>query len=212
MAVAGYALLGVLALILLALCVPVRFGAAYRTDEKPGAWLAWAFLKFDLVQAAEKRESAPKPPREKKPPKRPERGAQKPPLEFSEQLGLVVDLLGSVKGGAGLLIRSFRLYRIRLHLVVAGEDAAGTAISYGKVNAAVYSAYALAQSFLRMNRPDIDIRPDFVSGRGLVDFEARGRLLPLAALAAGLRIGAAFLVKTIKRRHNEAKPREGSGG
>ena len=216
MEVVGWALLCVPALLLLALCVPVRFGAAYRTGERPRAWLAWLFLKLDLTSVGEKGQKPPKKPKKPKEPKPPkEKPAGKKPLEFSEQLGLIVDLLASLKGAAGMVVRNFKLYKIRLFLVVAGEDAAETAIRYGRVNAAVYGAYAAAKNFLRIGRPEIEIRPDFISGEALVDFEARGRLVPLVAVWAGLRAGLTFLKKTLRRRR-EAKeqappPKEPAG-
>lgn len=198
MAIVGYVLLGILAAILLLLCIPVRFILRYCTGKTPVGVLRWLFFQIDLLKAAErktidvdtraKEETAPRPKKEKK------------PLEFSRMLGSVADLLSSLKGGAGMIIRRFRIYRVRLSMVVAGEDAAETAVDYGKCNAAVYSAYALAKNFLNLKNPEIEIRPDFVSGKGSVDFEMRGRLLPIVALGAAVRIFAAFLVKTIQRK------------
>ncbi len=198
MAIVGYVLLGILAAVLLLLCVPVRLILRYRTGKAPVGVLRWLFFQVDLLKAAErktadtetraKKEAKPRPPKEKK------------PLEFSRMLGVAADLLSSLKGGAGMLVRRFRIYRVRLSMVVAGEDAAETAVDYGKCNAAVYSAYALAKNFLNLKNPEIEIRPDFVSEKGSVDFEMRGRLMPIVALAAAARIFAAFLVKTIHRK------------
>lgn len=197
-AVVGYILLGILAAILLLLCVPVRLILRYCTGKTPVGVLRWLFFQIDLLKAAErktidvdtsaKEQTKPHPAKEKK------------PLEFSRMLGLIADLLSSLKGGARMIVRRFRIYRVRLSMIVAGEDAADTAIDYGKCNAAVYSAYALAKNFMNLKNPEIEIRPDFVSGNGSVDFEMRGRLMPIVALAAAARIFAAFLVKTIHRK------------
>ena len=91
-------------------------------------------------------------------------------------------------------------------MVVAGEDAADTAMAYGRVNAVVYTAYALALGFLRIEKPDIQIRPDFTAEEGKVDFASRARLTPLVALGAAIRIGCAFLVKTMRRKHAQEPP------
>ncbi len=197
-AVVGYVLLGILAAILLLLCVPVRLILRYCTGKTPVGVLRWLFFQIDLLKAAE-RKTTDVDTRAKKADK-PHPKKEKKPLEFSQMLGIVADLLSSLKGGAGMVVRRFRIYRVRLSMIVAGEDAADTAIDYGKCNAAVYSAYALAKNFMNLKNPEIEIRPDFVSGNGSVDFEMRGRLMPIVALVAAVRIFAAFLVKTIHRK------------
>lgn len=215
MAVVGYVLLGLLCALILALCIPVRFFAHYKTDDPIKAELRWLLFKFDLTEVADKKSGKPKkPPKPKKPkkkkPKKPE-NAKDNPKEFSDILGIVLDLLQSLGGGLGMIVRNFKIYRTRLHMTVAEEDAAMTAIAYGRVNAAVYSAYAVAGGFLNLKPPDIQIRPDFTTDRGSVDFEARGRLIPIVTVAAVIRIGCVFLVKTLKRTmiNNEDKDKLG---
>ncbi len=198
MAIVGYVLLGILVTVFLLLCIPVRLILRYQTDKHPIGQLRWLFFRFNLIKAVqEKTKQTEQPaPKEKKPPPKKE----KKPLEFSKLIGTVTDLLASLKGGAAMIIRGFRIYRLRLTMVVAEEDAAQTAVNYGKCNAAIYSAYALATHFLNLCDPEIDIRPDFVSEKSFVDFEMRGRLLPITVLIAAIRIFASFLVKTIQRK------------
>lgn len=198
MAIVGYVLLGILAAVLLLLCVPVRLILLYCTGKAPVGVLRWLFFQVDLLKAAE-RKTADTETRAKKA-ENLQSKKEKKPLEFSRTLGIAADLLSSLKGGAGMIVRRFRIYRVRLSMIVAGEDAAETAVDYGKCNAAVYSAYALAKNFLNLKNPEIEIRPDFVSEKGSVDFEMRGRLMPIIVLAAVARIFAAFLVKTIHRK------------
>jgi len=197
-AIVGYVLLGILAAVLLLLCVPVRLILLYCTGKAPVGVLRWLFFQVDLLKAAE-RKTADTETRAKKA-ENLQSKKEKKPLEFSRTLGIAADLLSSLKGGAGMIVRRFRMYRVRLSMIVAGWDAAETAVDYGKCNAAVYSAYALAKNFLNLKNPEIEIRPDFVSEKGSVDFEMRGRLMPIIVLAAAARIFAAFLVKTIHRK------------
>jgi hypothetical protein len=197
-AIVGYVLLGILAAVLLLLCVPVRLILLYCTGKAPVGVLRWLFFQVDLLKAAE-RKTADTETRAKKA-ENLQSKKEKKPLEFSRTLGIAADLLSSLKGGAGMIVRRFRIYRVRLSMIVAGGDAAETAVDYGKCNAAVYSAYALAKNFLNLKNPEIEIRPDFVSEKGSVDFEMRGRLMPIIVLAAAARIFAAFLVKTIHRK------------
>lgn len=198
MAIVGYVLLGILAIIFLLLCIPVRLILRYQTGIEPVGQLRWLFFRIDLLKVVQEKTKEPQKqePKEKKP--APKKG--KKPLAFSHMLGSILDLLASLKGGVGMIVRGFRLYRVRLLMVVAGEDAAQTAVEYGTCNAMIYSAYALAKNFLNLCNPEIDIRPNFVSEESSVDFEMRGWLLPITLLGAALRIFASFLVKTIQRK------------
>lgn len=199
MGVVGAVLLTVIATVLLLLCIPVRLVVHYQTAKRPIGQLRWLFFRINLLKAMEKKTKQEKHPAQKK--KKPEKKKEKKPLEFSHSIGTVVDLLGSLKGGAAMIVRGFRIYRLRLTMVVAGEDAAETAVDYGKCNTIIYSSYALATHFLNLCNPDIDIRPDFVSEKSSVDFEMRGMLLPITVLIAALRIFVSFLVKTIQRKN-----------
>lgn len=200
----GYSLLGILGLLVLLLCIPVSLGLHYYTGEPPQAYLRWLFLRFDLknLQKTKAKKRIVKEVPTAKPMEEP---ARRSPMEFTELMAAVLDLLSAAKDGAGFLIRRFRLFGVRLHMTVAEGDAAETAIAYGKVNAAVYGGYAFAKGFLNMADPDIQIRPDFTQDKGIVDFELHGRLLPIHAIAAAGRIGMVFLVKTIRRKKREAQ-------
>lgn len=195
--------LGILGGLLLALAIPVRAIVLWRTKSAPRVTLRWLFLKYEVFPQPEKppktkRKKKPAKPRKKKPPKKKPPTAETPE-DFSKQLGIVVDLLVAAKGALGFLIRRFRFYRIRLDMIVAREDAASTAIAYGRVNAAVYGAYAAAKNAFNLGTPEISIRPNFTAGKGDVKLEIGARLSPLAALGAALRGGGCFLLRTVKR-------------
>lgn len=201
----GLTLLGLLAVLLLLLCIPVSILLDYRTDEPPRARLCWLFLHYDLLKEEPPKKKKPqkaKPEPEKKEPQKKEK-AKRSPEEFSTLLGTVLDLLSSATGALKTFIRHFRLY-VRLHMTVAADDAAETALAYGRVNAGVYAAYAFAAGFLNVGKPEIEIKPDFLSERGTVDFSLRGSMVPIIAAGAGLRAGWTFLLKTIKRRRAES--------
>lgn len=199
MAIVGYALLGAVAAIVLLLCIPAGVSVRYRTGDPPEAWLRWLWMKLDLTELSPPKEKEqPKAEKSKQTQKAP---AKKQPSQFTEQLGVAIDLLSSLGGGAGLVVRRFRIYLLRLHFVVAEDDAAQTAIAYGRVNAAVYTVYAAAGRLFNLAPPDIEIRPDFTTEEGSVDFELRGRLMPIVAVAAGIHIGCAFLIKVLKRKN-----------
>lgn len=190
--------LGVLALLILLLLIPVRVAAVWDGDLR--VTLLWLFLRFQVFPKPDKKpgkgpKKKPKPPKEKKREAPAKKGA---PEELSKQMGLWLDLLGAAKGAAGFLIRRLRL-KIKLDMVVARGDAARTAIAYGQMNAAVYGAYAVAQNLFRLAPPEISIRPDFTAESGSARLEAEGALTPMAVLGAAIKGGFSFLARTIRR-------------
>ena len=112
-----------------------------------------------------------------------------------------MDVLASVKGAAGFLLRNIRFYNIRLDMIVAKENAAETAIAYGKANAMVYGAYATAKNFLRIEPPEIYIRPNFTAGQGDTILEVHGKLTPWAAIGS-LIIGIITFIKRSRKAKN----------
>lgn len=189
----------VLALLAGLLAVPLRGEVLWRSASPPRITLRWLFFKIRVFPLPEK----PKKPQKKKK-KKPPAPAQKPEPKKPKKkldpsnLGLVVDLLASVKGAMGFLLRNFRFYKIRLDMIVAKENAAATAIAYGKANAMVYGAYAAAQNFLRLETPEIHIRPNFTAGQGDTILEVHGKLTPWAAIGS-LLLGIVTFIKRSRR-------------
>ena len=219
MAVVGFVLLAILALLLLLLCIPIVGSARFGSDAQDEAYVRWLFYRRRLL-------GRKKPLRPKKKQEQPQKQAPAAPAgrekkDFSAVIGMAIDFAASLGGGAKMLLRHVRVYRVRLRVVVAEDDAAQTAITFGRMNALVYSAYTAAQGLLNLKKPDILITPDFMAQEGSWQFEARGRLLPIVAAAAAVRIGAAFLVKTVKRqavrekvktrREQASQPKAGTG-
>lgn len=208
MAIIGYILLGLLGLLFVLLLIPVKLVVNYVTGQPASAYVRWLFIKYDFLKedtqlVKEKPKAERKAGREGD---EKQKTAKKSPMEFSELVGTILDIISVSYRPAGRFIKKFRIYRLHIHMVVAEGDAAETALAYGKVSAAIYTAYALACNFLNLGKPDISIMPDFTKEEGRVDFELRGRLLPIYALDTGIRIAYAFLVKTIKRRQRREEP------
>ena len=201
------------------LCIPVGLRAAYRTGEPPRLELCWLWLRVDLVGLAQRQAAAPQKGKAKSPGKKRTKAPRPPKTaeEFCGQLELLRDLLGAARAGAALLLRHLKVTRLRLHLAVAGEDAAQTAIRYGQVNGAVYSLYTLARRLVRMVPPDISIRPDFLAEAFWMDLELRLRLRPLWALAAAVYTAGNFLTRALRRKQapppvKPAEPMEKQAG
>lgn len=187
-------------LLLVLLLIPVRGIVLWRTKSHPKVTLRWLFFQYTVYPRKTRPKKRPEKKRPEKPPRKEKKTpAPKTPEEFSKQLGLIVDLLASGKGMASFVLRRFKFYKVKLDMIVAREDAARTAIAYGRVNAVVYGIYAVAKNFLRLGHPEISIRPNFTAEEGDAKLELRGSLTPLAALGAAFVGGGGFLLRTIKR-------------
>ena len=62
------------------------------------------------------------------------------------------------------MARHIRLKTFSLEIAVSTEDAAETAVQYGKVCSAVYPAASVVVSSTACSQYTVDIRPDFDSG------------------------------------------------
>ena len=182
----------VLALLVGLLAVPWRGEVLWRSASLPRITVRWLFLKVRVFPRPEKKRKKPKKAKKKKPaPAAPKPEPKKPKKKIDpSNLGLVVDVLASVKGAAGFL-----------DMIVAKENAAETAIAYGKANAMVYGAYATAKNFLRIEPPEIYIRPNFTAGQGDTILEVHGKLTPWAAIGS-LIIGIITFIKRSRKAKN----------
>lgn len=191
----------IIALFVLLLCIPMRLIVRYRTSFPARAYLQWLFMKHDLTGdeiSPAKRKKKKKKPKEKAASTAPKK--RESPQVFANQLGIITDLVVSlVKDHLRKLVRKIRIYKLELNMLVGGEDAAQTAITYGQVNAAVYSAYGLAGRVFNMAQPKIDIRPCFTSEESDIFFELRARLLPLFLIRYAVFAAAQFLVRVLRR-------------
>lgn len=167
---AGVLLLVLLALVLILLLVPVtaliRFAEGrfslragllglsipILTDNAPAPWLQ---KLLDRPQKPKRKKSAA-------PPEKPAVQKQKGP---GEKLRLTVDELCTLAGGAGHFLRAvlgaLRITQIRLYLPVHGEDAAQTAIRYGKMQAWLHGALGVLNNVFRLEFQECRLDPDY---------------------------------------------------
>ncbi|MCI8554244.1 MAG: DUF2953 domain-containing protein [Clostridiales bacterium] len=105
-------------------------------------------------------------------------------------------LASLVVEGARGLARITVIDRLFLEIRVAGEDAAQTAVDYGKVCAAVYPALALVESVMRVRQKEVSVHPDFMAEKGTVCFDLKAHAALLPALLLGLRLIMRLAVHT----------------
>ncbi len=190
---------GLLALIFILLLIPARLLAKYEEDglHISGKWLFW---KVTLYPPPEKQ----KKPEEEKPSKpEPKPQKKKRKLLAEEVIDGFIDYVARCRGGLRLIFRSLRIRRLRIDWTVAGEDAAECAVHYGRVCAYLGTALAVARNFIRIQRTEFCVRPDFLAEEETFHAEAEARLTPLMALLGGGGIGLGLLRKWLSDRKKE---------
>lgn len=186
----------VLLLIFLLLFLPVRL--YINSEPELTVVVKYLWFKKGILPKGEK--PAKKAPREKKPKKKPKKKAkEKRALSYTlqELLELTRILLRRTTPAVRRLLRRTSLAKLRLRMIVAGNDAAETAIKFAKVNGQVFSAVALIKQVIRLNAEEIEILPGFGVAKGETSYSGELRLIPLAMLAAGAQIAFWGLVSAL---------------
>lgn len=81
--------------------------------------------------------------------------------------GAVLEICRLAKEAIRRMKLRLRVKRLECRIVYGSADAAQTAITYGRINAAVYSLIGFAGNYLSLDNIGVDIRPDFESARFL---------------------------------------------
>ena len=229
----GWIILGVIVLVIaLILWFPVRIGLAYG-EEGFSCWLKILFWKIpffprknegekELTPRQKRREARKKARREKKKAKAKEKEDAKPAKPPKEKKKKTIqewaELILLIAQSGGKLTKrfwkGFRVNDLSLQMAVAGGDAAETAITYGKINAAVYSSYALAERVVTLRRTHIQIVPDFLSEESRMEVSGElffrvGTLL-VAVFSGGFFFLKNFLAKSKKEKETEQDKAEQS--
>lgn len=211
----GWIILGIIALVIgILLWFPIRVGLS----SGEGGFALWVKLMFYTIHIlpkaekeetprqaehrkrrdaqkklkSEKKKAARKKKKESSKEEKPPKEKQKKTLQ--EWLRLI--RLFAQSGGrlARRFWKGFRIDHLTLQMAIAGGDAAQTAIAYGKINAAVYSAYSVIEQVITLRKTDIRIVPDFLSEQSRT--EISGELFfRVGTLLAALFSGGIFLLK-----------------
>lgn len=183
-----YILLGLLALLLILLLVPLRFCMEYSGEVTAG--LSYLFFKFRLLP----REPVKKA--EKKAAKEAEKETRKEENLFSRTareeglasaFGLAAQSIRSAVERFLPLFRRLVVERLYLDVTVAAADAAKTATEYGAVCAAVFPLRGFLGGVMTFSREHLVITPDFSGKESRVKLLLRVRLRPIFIVGAAIR-------------------------
>lgn len=184
--------LAVLALLILILLIPIR--VVFYTKPEITAKLRYLLLEKQLYPFAEKKKAkAPKPQKEKT--EKEEKPKKKGfPLSAKETVSLLPKAFSRLITPVKKLLRRTTIANFSLEMTVAGDDAADTAIKFGKTNAAVVNGIALIDRIFTLRAKRIDIIPGFESGENSFEISGEVRAVPLAVLIAAVSLGINLLI------------------
>lgn len=221
---AWWIVLGILAFLLLLLLLPVHVSLRYRDGLQ--VRVRYAFVSLCVYPRPEK------PAKTKKKKQKAEKAAGSGPAAGKEEpegmLAQLEELLkedgvsavaaylqSMAKLAADVLRRALRVIvvdRLEARLIVVGEDAAETAVRYGKICAAVFPAQAVLETVMKVRRRQIGVEPGFLQEKSSAAVELRAHVLPLRALAATAGLLVRWLVNTVRQESSKepaAKPTAG---
>lgn len=220
-----YIILGIIALIVLLFCIKFSVTASY--DESFTLDIRWLFLKFRIYpQSEEKKAKREAKKAKKKAKKKPEKEKTKEKKkeettepktnifkQFYENQGFdaTVELIRTAAARLGgfmkRLYKAFTIENLVLLLKVSsGDDAAQSAIKYGKVCSAVYPSLGFICSNMKVKKYDVNVVPDFISGENSACFKLSLSVRPIkltnAAIALAFSLVFKVLIKLLKGSKN----------
>lgn len=201
-----YILLAIIVLIAAVLSIKVSLIADYSKSFHLN--VKYLFLDIPVYPQGEKK---PKKEKEKKeeetPPAEEEQKAKKggpnPIKTFmnnegvSGVIGLINDAVRILKGFFGSIFRHVVFDQLFLTIVVAGRDAADTAIKYGRVSSAVFPQLGYICSHMKVKEYDADVSPDFLADVSTAEFHFKISFRPIFLVGAALALAVKLLFKVV---------------
>lgn len=199
-----YILLGIALFVALVMFIPITLRASYK--EKFWCAVYIGFVKLQLVPAKPKKEKkkkvkkqTPKTEQSKKPTEK------KPSLIKKYGIEWLLNLIKRVAELAVSALQDFfshiLIKKFSLSISVAGDDAADTAIKYGKYCAVVYPAVGTIVRVVKCKGYGVDINPNFSEKAETeinFDFVARVFVFRLVALVVKHGIKGLKLLAEVK--------------
>lgn len=199
-----YILLGIALFVALVMFIPITLRASYK--EKFWCAVYIGFVKLQLVPAKPKKEKKKKVKKQTPKTKQTKKATEKKP-SLIKKYGIEW-LLNLIKRVAELAVSALQdffshilIKKLSLSISVAGDDAADTAIKYGKYCAVVYPAVGTIVRAVKCKGYGVDINPNFSEKAETeinFDFVARVFVFRLVALAVKHGIKGLKLLAEVK--------------
>lgn len=215
---AWWIVLGILAFVLLLLLLPVHVSLRFRDELE--VRVRYAFVSLRVYprpeKPAKKKKKAARAGRRAKKQEPEEKLSQIEKLLKEDGVGAVVEYLQSVaKLAVDALRRALRVIvvdRLETRLIVVGEDAAETAVLYGKICAAVYPAQAVLETVMKVRRRQVCVEPGFLQEKSSAAVDLRAHVQPLRLLVAAAGLLVRWLVNTVRQESAKEAASKGAAG
>ena len=220
--IALYIILAVIALIVILFSIKVSVTAVY--DETFTLDVKWLFIKLRIYPEDEEKrakkeakkaekEQKKKNPKKEKPKKEKTEESASPKSNifrdfynnqgFAATVNLIRTAAAQLGGFLKGVYRAFVIENLTVLLrVSAGDDAAQTAIKYGKVCSAVYPAMGFICSNMKVKQYDANVVPDFISAENTATFKLSLSVRPIkltnAVIVLAFRLIFKVLLKLLK--------------
>lgn len=207
--------------LLIALLLSTKVLLHIRYEESLTVYLRVLFVKIRLYPSKKEKKKYPhsmskrkaqkikdslqKKPKEepKKKKKRKSKEKEKEPKEAPDLISIISIITSFVKSFLRLFAGSVRIRSSRLHIVVAAEDAADTAIAYGTLTQAVNLLFPMLdgiKTFKHLPRgKELSVRADFLSDTPKIDADVELYIRVGSALKAVCLAAIRAFKKAVKR-------------
>ena len=207
--------------LLIALLLSTKVLLQIRYDDSLTVYLRVLFVKIRLYPSEKEKKKYPhsmskrkaqkikdslqKKPKEepKKKKKRKSKEKEKEPKEAPDLISIISIITSFVKSFLRLFAGSVRIRSSRLHIVVAAEDAADTAIAYGTLTQAVNLLFPMLdgiKTFKHLPRgKELSVRADFLSDTPKIDADVELYIRAGSALKAVCLAAIRAFKKAVKR-------------
>lgn len=202
-----YVILAIILFFVLVLSIKISVIADYSNEFI----LKIKYLFLTIPVYPRKGEKKPKKEKAEEPPK--EEPAEKPVKEkktgnnpiknfvnnegVSGVIALVKDAARILGGFFGGIFRHVIFEKLFLTLTIAGNDAADTAIKYGKVCSAVFPSLGLICSKAKVKQYDADVSPDFLATKSSAEFHVKVSFRPIFLIGAAFVLAIKMLFKVV---------------
>ena len=129
---------------------------------------------------------------------------------LSGLLDFFKELAGVAAGTGKKLFSHLVIYQLSVDISISNEDAAKTAIQYGRACAVVYPAMSMITTVAKCKQSHVCVIADFDDKKTKADFRLKAGMRPIFVLTAGIS-GLIRLIK-VYRRHTADLPKTTSKG
>lgn len=206
--------------LLIALLLSTKVLLHIRYEESLTVYLRVLFVKIQLYPSKKEKKKHPhsmskrkaqkikdslqkKPKEEPKKRKSKKKEKEKEPKEAPDLISIISIITSFVKSFLRLFAGSVRIRSSRLHIVVAAEDAADTAIAYGALTQAINLLFPMLdgiKTFKHLPRgKELSVRADFLSDTSKIDADVELYIRVGSALKAVCLAAIRAFKKAVKR-------------